>query len=269
MKRLIVNADDFGLTEGVSRGILEAHQKGIVTSTTAMMGSPYAAEAVRKVIPAAPRLGLGVHLTLSGTGCAVLPPAAIPSLVREDGRFFPLADWLARVDQFDEADIEREMTAQCARFVEVAGRPPDHLDAHHDAAFRHPAALRTLYNLAHHYGIPIRNVDPVNLFGGQIPTPLKQVVDTRASPPRPARLDESFYDKTATLGDFLLILTNLPEDTTTEIMCHPGYVDAALASSYAAKREDELKVLTHASVREVIRAEGIELINYADLNVAR
>jgi predicted glycoside hydrolase/deacetylase ChbG (UPF0249 family) len=83
VKRLIVNGDDFGLTAGVSWGILEAHRQGLVTSTTAMIGSPDAAETIRQAIQSAPNLGIGPHLTLSGTGRSVLPPAEIPSLVRD------------------------------------------------------------------------------------------------------------------------------------------------------------------------------------------
>ena len=84
-------------------------------------------------------------------------------------------------------------------------------------------------------------------------------------PPWPERFEADFYDTTATLGDLLLILTNLPDDSTTELMCHPGYADAMLQSDYTAKREDELSALTHRSTREVIAAEGINLITFAAL----
>ncbi len=280
MKRLIVNGDDFGLTEGVSRGVLEAHRAGIVTSTTAMVGSPYAADAIRQAIQSAPNLGIGLHLTVSGAVQPVLPPAAIPSLVRKDGQFYPFDDWLARYDRLDPDDIARELTAQCQRFVEIAGRPPDHLDGHHHAVYRHPAALRALCDLAARYDIPIRNywsdhpLDeairngladlPASAFDAAV-AGIKAVLDAGPIPARPARFDETFYDKTATLGDLLLILTNLPDDSVTEIMCHPAYADETLDSDYTTRREAELRVLTHASVREVIKAEGIELIAFGAL----
>jgi predicted glycoside hydrolase/deacetylase ChbG (UPF0249 family) len=263
MKRLIVNGDDFGLTAGVSRGVLEAHRAGIVTSTTAMVGSPHAADAIRQAIQSAPNLGIGLHLTVSGAIRPVLPPAAIPSLVREDGQFYPFDEWLTRYDRFDPGDIARELTAQCERFVEIAGRAPDHLDSHHHAVYRHPAGLRALFDLAARYDIPIRNywsdrpLDqavpnsladiPASAFDAAV-TGIKAVLDAGPIPARPARFDESFFDQTATLG-----------------MCHPAYADETLDSAYTDKREAELRVLTHASVREVIKAEGIELIGFAAL----
>ena len=79
------------------------------------------------------------------------------------------------------------------------------------------------------------------------------------------RFVDTFYDTTATLGDLLLILTTLPDDSVTEIMCHPGYADAALISGYTTMRETELEILTHPSVREVIKSEGIALITFGDL----
>jgi predicted glycoside hydrolase/deacetylase ChbG (UPF0249 family) len=94
---------------------------------------------------------------------------------------------------------------------------------------------------------------------------IKAVLDAGTIPPHPTRFNETFYDKAATLGDLLLILTNLPDDSVTEIMCHPGYSDESLDSDYTTEREAEIKVLTHASVREVIKAEGIELIPFGAL----
>jgi hypothetical protein len=280
-KRLIFNADDYGLTAGVSQGILDAHLQGVVSSTTVMVGSPNVADSIRLALQTAPRLGMGLHLTLSGTGRPVLPPSEIPSLVREDGKFYPLQDWMAHYGQFDGADIVRELNAQVERFIQIAGRPPDHLDCHHHAVYRHAAGLRTLFDLAARYAIPIRRVwsdrgqqDSVADLLNGVPdlarkravTDITAILNGVPLPMMPDRFDDGFYDATATLGDLLLILTNLPEGVT-EIMCHPGYADAALDSDYTAKREDEVKTLIHVSVREVIRAEGIDLITFGDLRL--
>ncbi len=275
-KRLILNADDFGLTQGISRGILEAHQKGVVTSTSAMVGSAYANDAIRQAIESAPSLGLGLHLALSGAIYPVLPPSQIPSLVGDDGRFLPFADWLYEYQNLKPDEISRELTAQCDRFIEIAGRPPDHLDGHHHAVYRHPDGLRTLLDLAARYAIPIRNPWPVGdgisrLLDGlpaearEAQPRIKAILGEGLLPVRPDLFDDSFYGPTATLGDLLLILTNLPENSTTEIMCHPGFVDPDLDSDYTDKRKDEVKILTHRSVKEVIQAEGIELITFGEL----
>lgn len=279
-RRLIINADDYGLTPGISQGILDAHLKGVVTSTTVMVGSLYAADAIRLALQSAPRLGLGLHLTLSGRGRPVSPPSEIPSLVREDGRLYPLEDWLARISEFNAADIIHELRAQVERFIQIAGKPPDHLDGHHHAVYRHPVALNELCDLALHYAIPIRNVwsdKPIDatihrlLEGTSIEwhatkaQELKNILTMKQPRPSwPDRFEDTFYDATSTLGDLLLILTSLPEGVT-EIMCHPGYADAALDSDYTTRRDDEVKTLTHNSVREVLRAEGIELISFGDL----
>jgi predicted glycoside hydrolase/deacetylase ChbG (UPF0249 family) len=279
-RRLIINADDYGLTPGISQGILEAHLKGVVTSTTVMVGSPYAADAIRLALQSAPGLGLGLHLTLSGMGRPVSPPSEIPSLVRQDGRFYPLEDWLARISEFNAADIVHELRAQVERFIQIVGKPPDHLDGHHHAVYRHPAALNELCDLALNYAIPIRNVwsdKPVDvtihrlLEGTPIewraPTAqaLKNILTMKKPRPSwPDHFEDTFYDAASTLGDLLLILTSLPGGVT-EIMCHPGYADSALDSDYTTRRDDEVKTLTHNSVREVLKAEGIDLINFGDL----
>jgi chitin disaccharide deacetylase len=277
-KRLIVNADDYGLTAGVSRGILEAHLNGIITSTTVMIASPGVEEALHKAALSAPKLGLGLHLTFSGTGRPLLPPSEVPSLVREDGRLLPASLWATRVEQLDADDIRRELVAQCERFIEIVGRPPDHLDAHHHAVYRHQGAFEITLDLASRYKIPIRNAN----FGGEkavrgllegIPTRYAAVLaehiqawwQSGTRPNMPTHFEYHFYGDTATLGDLLLILTNLPDNSITELMCHPGYVDDALDSDYTAKREEEIRALTHRSTHEVIKAEGIELINFSAL----
>jgi predicted glycoside hydrolase/deacetylase ChbG (UPF0249 family) len=284
-KRLIVNADDYGDSPGVSRGILEAHVNGIVTSTSVMIGSAGALAAVQDALRTAPNLGLGLHFTLSGIGRRpILPAESVPSLVQPDGTFYPLEAWLEYYEQFDSDEIARELTAQCECFTDIAGKPPDHLDGHHHAVYRHPAGLGTLFALAERYDIPIRNAGfgeseltgTLNNLLNEIPEPARsankpalKAMLAGKTPPWPDRFEGDFYDTTATLGDLLLILTNLPDDSTTELMCHPGYADEMLQSDYTTKREDELKVLTHRSVREVIAAEGITLIKFSALDQTR
>ena len=281
-KRLIVNADDYGDTPGISRGILEAHANGIVTSTSVMIGSAGAPAAVQDALKIAPNLGLGLHFTLSGVGRRpILPPEEVPSLVKPDGTFYGFEQWLEHYEQFDSDEIARELTAQCECFTDIAGKPPDHLDGHHHAVYRHPAGLRTLFALAERYHLPIRNVGfGAHALAGTLNNLLNEIAEPARStnipvlkaefggktPPWPDRFEGDFYDTTATLGDLLLILTNLPDDGTTELMCHPGYADEMLISDYTTKREDELKVLTHRSVREVIAAEGINLIKFSALH---
>ncbi|MBN1202317.1 MAG: ChbG/HpnK family deacetylase [Anaerolineae bacterium] len=282
MKQLIVNADDFGRAPGVNRGILDAHHNGIVTSTTVMINYPYAPAALDEALDSAPDLGLGLHLNLT-SGRPVSSPETVPSLVNADGVFYHISDLAPRYGDLDADDIRRELTAQVARFISQAGRPPDHLDAHHHSAYLHPAALAVLLDLAAEYQLPVRRPslrfkpgqtfellsryvsglpeETIRQFSEQMQT----VFDERPAPLTTDALELDFYDERATLGDLLVILTNLPHGIT-ELMCHPGYVDDALATSvYAAQREEEVKHLTHAATKECIQAEGIRLITFGDI----
>src|SRR4051812_41005171 len=101
-KRLIVNADDYGNTPGLTRGILEAHHKGIVTSTSVMIVSAGVIGDLQQAASEAPNLGLGLHLTFSGAGNRpILPPQEVPSLVDNHGTFYPFEEWLLHYDEFD------------------------------------------------------------------------------------------------------------------------------------------------------------------------
>ncbi len=252
MKRLIVNADDFGFAPGVTRGILEAHQKGVVTSTSVMMNYPESAAALEAGLRDAPSLGFGLHITITGGGHPLSAPESIPSLLTAAGTFPEVHEsytWHDRADRYKTDEIAREVKAQFDRFVAVAGRLPDHLDSHHHAIYQ-PKGLPVLLQLAAEHHLSIR--------------PAAEAKSSSAV--MPDHFLDGFYDKTATLGSLLLILTELAEGST-ELMCHPGYVDAELIArdSYRDPREGEITALTHKSVREVLAAEDIELITFADL----
>jgi chitin disaccharide deacetylase len=281
-KFLIVNADDYGHSPGTSQGILEAHLKGVVTSTSVMITFPGAAEEVKEAQKSTPNLGLGLHFAISGQDSRpALPTSEVSSLLREGGLFHPINTWYSHYTNFNPDELRREMLAQYDLFVKVAGQKPDHLDSHHHLTFCHPAALRTMFEIAKEHKIPVRNPGFVNgvvtdeaiaAMLGNVPESVRVSIieETKqiyaAGHPRwPDTFHVNFYDTTATLGDLLLTLTNLPEGVN-ELMSHPGYADEKLISIYAAKREDEITILTHKSVQEVIKSQGITLTNYAVLN---
>jgi len=284
MKHLIVNADDFGRAPGANRGIIEAYRKGIVTSTTVMINLPDAAPGLDLARTEAPSLGLGLHVTLTA-GAPVLPAAQVPSLVTETGEFHPIGTWRAVSDHFDAGELRAEIEAQLEAFTRLAGRAPDHLDAHHHAAYLHPAALRALLDLAVAHDLPIRAPmldlpdEGILAFLGQMlpglePERAPALLDTlraalEAGPvPRwPDHLALEYSLGRPTLAALLVILTTLPEDSVTELLCHPGYVDDALrTSALVEQREDELLHLTHAATRECVQAEGIHLATFALLS---
>lgn len=289
LRQLIVNADDFGATPGVSRGIIRAHNEGIVTSTTVLANMPAAAAWIAKAQADAPGLGLGLHLNLT-KGRPAAPAADVPDLVDESGLFHPRDEVIRRLPQTDMAQVEREFRAQIAAFEAAAGATPDHLDSHHHVAFLSPPMAALTASLATELDVPVRR--PLPGAPGDIPAAadaLQTMVDvlpSRAYVEEMSRILQSmidggsitttdrfvvdFYGPTATLGDLLLILMAL-EEGVTELMCHPGEADDELRSSsgYADRRADELAALTHPSARELAASEFIQLITYADLKRIR
>jgi hypothetical protein len=274
--RLIVNADDYGHTAGVSRGIREAHRCGIVTSTTAMMNMPDVENALKESAQTCPRLGVGVHLVLT-TGKPLLPASEVGTLVNAAGEFPGEEGLAAQITSIDLEQVRREWTAQVEKFVAAAGRAPDHLDSHHHAHYFSPGVCRVFLELAQKYHcavrFPTREVG-LEMLGGFSPE-YAQECDAQNQElmhnyaiPSPDHFFKTFYDETCTLDYLLDALAGLPEGTT-EMMCHPGYADAELiaGSSYATQRENELSLLIHEQVRKTIAEHRIELISYQDLLV--
>ena len=283
MKLLIVNADDFGRSPGVNQGILDAHTQGIVTSTTVMINLPDAAPGLDLLQQHAPDLGTGLHLNLT-SGRPVSGPDRVRSLVNDSGAFYTIGEWAAQIETFDPDHVQREITAQIERFISLTGQPPDHLDAHHHASYLHPAGLETMLAAATSHAIPMRNagldlppetvMETLTAMMPDLPRPfalaliedLKVTLVDNTPPFWPARFEMGFFGEHATLGDLLVILTTLPDDSITEIMCHPGYPDDALSTSgYRDERATEVDHLTHAATLECVRAEGIQLITFGDL----
>jgi predicted glycoside hydrolase/deacetylase ChbG (UPF0249 family) len=266
-RRLIVNADDLGLSPGVNRGILEAHQRGILTSTTAMVNMPDAEAGIRQLQRAAPGMGIGLHLTLT-TGRPVLPPEQVPSLVQADDTFpYNGQNPLAHADSMEPDEVAAELRAQFARFVQLAGRKPDHLDSHHHATYFIPAAFQAMLELADTHRLPIRAAGTwladEHAAGPRVEA-LRAVLAAGPPPRWPARFVADFYDQNATLEMLTTILIQLP-DGVTELMCHPGYYDG-FPMYYAAQRETELALLTDPTVRSLADVQGIEFITFADLS---
>ena len=286
MRRLVINADDFGFTSGVNRAIVQAHANGIVTSATLMANGAAFCE-VRKLAEQCPKLSIGCHVVLID-GEPILPPASIPSLT-QSGRFCSdLKTFAARAlsGRLDATEIAAEATAQI-RKVQAAGLSVSHLDTHkHTHIF--PKVLHPLLQAAVECGVrAVRNP-----FGPRLPLRLSQllkrpnlwtrwaemrVLGTFAGKFQKAVQREGFVTPNGTLGIevtgalnetlFTAIATNVPEGTW-EFVCHPGYNDSDLQSAKTRLRESrevELLVLTSPRAREILARQGVELISYRDL----
>jgi chitin disaccharide deacetylase len=266
-RALIVNADDFGRTRGVSGGIIEAHLHGLVTTTTALVNLPGAVQDVVQATLQAPTLGLGVHLNLT-LGRPVLSPAAIPSLVTPEGFFHSPDSLIASVSHLDPADVASEWRAQIEVFLATGARL-DHLDSHHHAALLSPTFWRICLNLAAEFGCGVRPPAPHqtrdNVLFSRFPDSARRYAagDARRllreiAVPCPDQLITRFYAHGATLPALLSILDSVPQGTT-ELMCHPGWADANLqrVSGYAQERERELRALTSRRAFQTATSLGI------------
>jgi predicted glycoside hydrolase/deacetylase ChbG (UPF0249 family) len=269
-KRLIVNADDYGHTRGVSLGIRQAHLRGIVTSTTAMINYPGAKGDLREAVRDCPRLGLGLHLVLT-SGNPVLPVDIVPDLVDREGKFYKYAPFVERMHQIDLTQVNLEWHAQVEVFKKAVGRLPDHLDSHHHSSYFTPALFDLMLDLADELKVPVR------LPFGMQSTTLAELNSPQAES-RLANRDlgyaqvfvGSFYDEGVTLENLISILTQIAADEqqdTFELMSHPAVVDDELirTSIYNARRAEELRLLCHGMIFSAFKSFGIELIRFTDL----
>ena len=252
MKRLIVNADDYGRTPGVNEGTLEAYVMGIVTSATVMVLEPAAEDGIRLAHAVAPGLALGLHFAVTGGGSPASSPGALPALA-PGGRFVRNVEDLP--GRLPEGEVRRELEAQIALFEKMAGKPPSHIDSHHHSAV-HVSILPVFADVAAEHGLPVR------ASNGRAAAQLRQ-----AGLRVPDYFIESFYGSGATAANLRLLLNHL-RDGTSEMMCHPGHPDEALlsGSSYSKEREQEIAVLCDPSVREVLAASEIELVTFRELS---
>ena len=276
-KKLIINADDYGRSPGVSRGILQAHREGIVTSTTAMINQPKAKAQLAEAMTC-PELGIGLHLVFSAWR-PILPPEAIPSLVDSDGLFLSQHDLWARAEDISPAHLRAELAAQLELFVSLAARLPDHLDCHHFVHL-YPPFFQVYADLATKFHLPLRvpfpaEADfqraiatlpyleefPLDLVRGMIVTNSALLEARQLS--HPDLFISTFFGTEALTLDYLLHLLRTLPDGISELMCHPGYDDAALAgSTYRREREIELGLLTHPTVRACVAELGIDLVTF-------
>ena len=289
MRRLIINADDFGLTAGVNRAIVEAHQRGVVTSATMMANAGAVGDAVTCALQT--RLSVGCHVVLID-GAPLLPPRDVSSLVVADGAGACFHDsWLrfaarALRRHFDEDQIAAEVEAQI-RKIQQRGLPVTHVDSHKHVHLL-PSVLAPMLRAAKACGVrAVRNP-----FAPIKPLALAHLLRrprllTRYSEVKLLRRFSSEFRSTVeaagmatTDGTFGIVATgsldeqlfaaivgSLPEGTW-ELVCHPGYCDQdlrAVRTRLRESREQELRVLTSEGARHMIEAAGVELISYADL----
>jgi predicted glycoside hydrolase/deacetylase ChbG (UPF0249 family) len=274
--RLIINADDFGYSAGVTRGIIEAHAAGSVTSTSMMANGVDWENAVR-LARANRKLDVGIHLNL----VQGRPLLRVPSLTDpRTGEFYPLGAFARRamLGRIDADELEAETLAQIAR-VRGAGIAVTHLDSHRHAHAM-PGIFPVVARVASEVGIRVVRIprEPLGINPMDVAATSRKIVLRVAlaashalllAPPLMAT--DHFRGISLQGGTHFAKRLGRALDTlepgSTELMVHPGHVDEALAAQdpYTLPREKELAELTSAGVRERLKRGDIELVSFAAL----
>lgn len=269
MKRLVVNADDFGYTRDVNSGIIEAHRHGILTATTLMANGTEFDHAV-ELANDNPNLDIGCHLVLIGGKSLLQSGHPLPQSLPEFLRCMALR----QLNPYDE------LRAQVEKIIK-AGIQPTHLDTHKHTHLALPV-LNAVARLSKEFGIRwVRRPFDYPLSGGD-PVPWsKRVLSSGLQAVRSyfhqtlsrhgCRTTDHFagFQLTGYLrtNELVALLRTLPEGLT-EFMCHPGYCTDELRATptrLKESRERELQALTAPEVRATLQEIGIELVQYRDL----
>jgi predicted glycoside hydrolase/deacetylase ChbG (UPF0249 family) len=271
MKRLIVNADDFGYSEGVVRGIIDLHQAGLLTSTSCMTNMPAWPQAAA-YLREHPEFGAGVHLVFN-EGQPVLPVERVPALVAKDGKFLEDGRILRSLRAGTTAQLRAEFRAQIERFIADVGRQPDHLDNHCAVSYIRPDRFKVALEMARAYNLPIRapfgddleELAPIFARQNHLPEWLirwqgaryRRQVD-QAGIPRPNTFVQHFSAEGNRTPEYLLsVLEGLRDGWISELLVHPGYD--------GEWREQDLKALFDPRILERLHQPDVELVDFSVL----
>jgi hopanoid biosynthesis associated protein HpnK len=287
MQRVIINADDFGLSPGVNRGIVAAFRSGVLTSTTMLVNLRSFDDAVARAREN-PDLPVGIHLSLLW-GAPVAAPAAVPSLIERNAQFPRSLTVLARryfLGQLNLDHVRAEFRAQVERFRR-AGLTPTHVDSHKHVHCL-PGVLDALCEVAAeqrircvrfpreerliaggHDGLPARSGSTKGRLKSQVVAFLsrngRQTLERRGLRTTDHFVGIEHQDRLD--GHMLQFILSHLRDGVTELMCHPGY-DDDLAREYSntpPQRDRELAALQDPAVRVCVTARGIQRISYNDI----
>lgn len=244
VKKLIVNADDFGLTEANTIATILCHEDGILTSTTLMVNMPFAPLAC-KLAKEHPTLGVGIHLVLT-MGRPLVEGAK--SYTDENGNFRRPKSYATGKPNADLDELYTEWKAQIEKFIEMMGKKPTHIDSHHHVHMV-PSHLPVVFRLAKEYDLPVRLTD--DLFTDEYPFAKAPVI-------------RGFYEDTANVDFFLQDPMGMANHEICEVMCHPSFMDERLMtiSSYNLPRLREMSTLRDSRVKDWVKENNIELVTF-------
>jgi predicted glycoside hydrolase/deacetylase ChbG (UPF0249 family) len=273
-KKLVIVADDFGLTDGVNRGIYECHQAGIVSSASIMVNTPASRQASAMALQANFDVGIHVNLTL---GYSIKPREAVRSLVSSRGLFYSLGGFLGRAcsNRLKWSEVESEVRAQI-EYVFSLGLRPTHLNSHHHVHIL-PPLFEILNRLCRDYGIPFLRVPTESLainplhFRAAIKKSLITLALSRQNNSGLNRRVDHFYGVSLyNARDSRRALENIVraiKPGVSELMVHPGYNDPLLEEmdSCTRQREKEVEILTGSEIKKTLRTHEVQLVSFRDL----
>lgn len=296
---LIVNADDLGLSDGVTEGIIRAWRDGVVSSTSALVNVDGAMERIAAAHQAHPDMPIGLHLNIT-LGRPILPAEEVPTLIGPTGEFYSPDEITSKLLSISLVELRAELRAQADLLLQH-GIPISHLDYHNHMVVLYTPFYQVVRELAKELGVPVRQPVPesvhgrVKLSGGggtgaviwkmmwfgirhpimalkllprMTPAAYKAqakllIEDGTAAPD--AFID--VYFGRATVENFIDMLRQLPPGVS-EVAVHPAIVDDQLReldAEYGEARANELAVLLDPTVREALALFDVQLVDFAFL----
>lgn len=273
--RIIINADDFGISRGVNDAIHQLVDHGMLNSTSVMTNMPYY-EDIKQLQN---RLGVGIHFNLT-TGIPVVKPKLIPSLVRSNGEFIDLKLLMQKMKRgtLVPYEVECELDAQVRRLL-VMGIRPDHVDSH-ESLIKYLFFRKIIMRIAKKYEISgVRTYQRREFEFSRLMSPRKSLISLylwyqryvwKRNGFRVADMYDSLIKKnldTREASEKLKHIFQSLSEGVIEIGVHPGYVNGNTLSlgEYVQEREAELQALMNTDVKESFVSSGCRLISYGEI----
>lgn len=273
--RVIINADDFGITKGVNKAIFELVDAGILTSTSVMSNMPD----YKDIVNLKGKIGIGVHFNFT-VGTPITESNRIPTLVDEKGNFFDLSQLLRKVKQgnVSRQEVEIELDAQVKRLIDIEIQP-DHMSSH-ESLLKYPFFSGMIKKLAKKYGImAVRTYSPRKFDYSRLLSPKRIMISLYLAFNKLLWRFDGFHvaDKHDSLIKVGLVLKtaleklkdifeNIPPGVL-EIGVHPGYCNGnnSPLGEYVCEREVELQALLSDEFRKIILNSDATLISFKDI----
>jgi predicted glycoside hydrolase/deacetylase ChbG (UPF0249 family) len=287
-RRLIVNADGFGFTKGINKGIIESIENGVVSSISCNVNFPYIKD-VEYIASRYPKISIGLHINVN-VGKPVCSPEEIPSLINASGEFWG-SEFTRRFvgRKIKVSDIQKECEAQILK-LQGLGVKISHLDGHQNKHL-YPGYFGTVLSLGKKYGINrIRchrryiflkngNNRTSKIFGYYLTHPrqivshgynlfMMGIAENKGFTMADRMISHGYVDESEkySLDAWIEIIRSLPPGIN-EIYCHPGYPDAELRkyATYVDGRPLETAVLTSRELSQNIEKEHVEIISFNEI----